>query len=126
MDCPACLELYNINEIEIDKAVPPFVAGSVTVTQPCMAIEASVQVFVDDVFVREEAVYINCIEEATVNFEYTPDQPLKPGTHELQVIVVMEDDGPTTEERVEFQVPSGRGHSKGKSNGKGNWNRKDR
>ena len=109
----------NINEIEIDKAVPAFVAGSVTVTQPCMVIEARVQVFVDDVFVREEAVYINCIEEATIYFEYTPDQPLKPETHELRIEVPLVNENLTAEETIEFQVPSGRGPGKDKSKEKG-------
>lgn len=116
--CPSCLAPYNIDEIEIDKAIPPSVTGSVTVTKPCVAAEGRVRIFVDDVFVREELVNVSCTEEATVDFEYTPDQPLKPGMHELRVTVPLEDKNITTEETIEFQVPSGRGRGKGKSNGK--------
>ena len=119
--CPDCLSPYNINEIQIDKAVPPSVTGSVTVSKPCSAVEGHVQVFVDDVLVREEAVNLDCTEEATVDFEYTPDQPLKPGTYELRVAVPLVNENMTTEEMVEFQVPSGRGHGKGRSNKNKKW-----
>lgn len=117
--CLDCFAPYNIDEIQIDKAIPPSVTGSVTVTYPCSGTEARVQIFVNDMFVREERVYINCREEATVDFEYSPDQPLKPGTHELRVTVLMEGENITTEETIEFQVPSGRGRDRGKGRSKG-------
>lgn len=120
--CPSCIAPYNIDEIQIEKAVPPSVTGSVTVTKPCVAAEGRVQIFVDDVLVREELVNLDCTEEATVDFEYTPDQPLKPGTHELRVAVPLVNENLTTEETIEFQVPASRGHGKDKSKGKGkNW-----
>lgn len=116
--CPACFSPYNIDEIQIDKAVPPSVTGSVTVSKPCTAVEGYVRVFVDDVLVREEFVNLDCTEEAIVDFEYTPDQPLKPGTHELRVAVPLVNEDMTTEETVEFQVPSGRGKGRSNRNGK--------
>ena len=87
--CPSCIAPYNVDEIQIERAVPPSVTGSVTLTKPCVAAEGRVEIFVDDVLAHEELVNIDCTEEVTVDFEYAPDRPLKPGTYELRVAVTL-------------------------------------
>lgn len=118
--CPDCAAHYDIQDVEIGKAVPPSVTGSATVTQRCSGGEGRVQFFVDDEFAGEEVVEINCTEEATATFEYSPDRPLTPGTYELRVAVLVGTaDLVIDETTIEFQVLSGRGRGKGRSKGKG-------
>lgn len=120
--CLDCAAHYDIQDVEIGKAVPPSVTGSATVTQRCSGGEGRVQFYVDGEFAGEEVVEINCVEEATATFEYSPDRPLKPGTYELRVAVLVGTaDRVIDEETIEFQVPSGqgRGRGKGRSKGKG-------
>ena len=75
----------------------------------------------DDVLVHEDLVNIDCTEEVTVDFEYAPDRPLKPGTYELRIAVTLVREQVTTEETTQFQIPSGqgRGRDKGQSKGRG-------